>query len=178
MISRAQNCDAQSSSLINDSTFSRHQPLLVIAVLRRIRPLEGIVLILTDRHCVKCGQHLDFSKTAIMRFISQYTSIQVPKIFCAFTHEGCSYVVMERINENIIGIGWIDRSKELKMKLPTQLMIIVQEMQELRLPEGIEVSYVSRRPVFDCFFSGAFLYLGLFFSILSLHQHFTSWHGF
>ncbi|PYI06129.1 hypothetical protein BO78DRAFT_344320, partial [Aspergillus sclerotiicarbonarius CBS 121057] len=138
-MSRAQKCAIQSSGPINDSTFNRHLTLSVIAVLRRIRPLKGTVLMLTDRLCVKYGQHIDLSEAATMRFISKNTSIPAPKVLCAFTHEGCSYIVMERIKGDMIGMGWVNRSEESKTKLLTQLKNMVQEIRELRPPEGIGV---------------------------------------
>ncbi|KAI9038535.1 aminoglycoside phosphotransferase family protein [Aspergillus affinis] len=143
-MSRAQNCGVQSLSPINDSTFNRHLTLSAIALLRRIRPLKGTVLMLTDRLCVKYGRHTDLSEAATMRFISQNTSIPVPKILCAFTHGGCSYIVMERIKGDMIGIGWVNRSKESKTKLVTQLKNMVQEMRELRPPKEVGVSSHDR----------------------------------
>ncbi|KAE8149260.1 kinase-like domain-containing protein [Aspergillus avenaceus] len=167
----AQNCDSQPSSLINDSTFNRHLTLSAIAVLRRIRPLKGTVLMLTDRLCVKYGQHIDLSEAATMRFISQNTSIPVPKIFCTFIHKGCSYIVMERIKGDMIGIGWVNRSEESKTKLLIQLKNLVYEMRELQPPEGIGVSSVSRGPLFDCRLPGTSLRFGPFSSVQSFHRH-------
>ena len=126
---------------------------------------------LTDRLCVKYGQHIDLSEAAAMRFISQNTSIPVPKVFCAFTHKGCSYIVMERIKGDMIGIGWVNRSEESKIKLLTQLKNMVHEMRELRPPEGIGVSSVIGGPMFDCRLPGASLRFGPFSSVQSFHRH-------
>ncbi|EKV10870.1 hypothetical protein PDIG_53580 [Penicillium digitatum PHI26] len=46
-----------------------------------------------------------------MRFISQNTSLPVPKILCTFTHRDCSYTLKERIKGDMIGIGWVNRSE-------------------------------------------------------------------
>ncbi|KGO64628.1 Aminoglycoside phosphotransferase [Penicillium italicum] len=106
-----------------------------------------------------------------MRFISQNTSLPVPKILCAFTHGDCSYIVMERIKGDMIGIGWVNRSKESKIKLLAQLKNMVQEIRELRPPEGIGVSSVSRGPLYDCRLPGTSLRFGPFSSIKSFHQY-------
>ncbi|RAK96310.1 kinase-like protein [Aspergillus ibericus CBS 121593] len=171
MMSHAQNCDIQSSSPINDSTFNRHLTLWVIAILRRIRPLRGTVLMLTDRLCVKYGEHIDLTEAATMRFIAQNTSIPVPKVHCAFTHRGCSYIVMERIQGDMIGVGWVYRSEESKTKLLTQLKKMVQEIRELRPPEGVGVSSVNGGSLFDCRLPRGCLRFGPFLSIQHFHRY-------
>lgn len=53
-----------------------------------------------------------------MRFIAAHTSIPVPKVFCAFTRHDWTYIVMERIDGDMIGSGWPHRSTESKEKIP------------------------------------------------------------
>ncbi|KAJ5427846.1 Aminoglycoside phosphotransferase [Penicillium cf. griseofulvum] len=67
-----------------------------------------------------------------MRFISQHTSIPVPKVLCAFTRSGWTYIVMERIRGDIIGEGWVNRSEDSKAKLLSQLAEKIREMRELQ----------------------------------------------
>ncbi|PYH29937.1 uncharacterized protein BO87DRAFT_400939 [Aspergillus neoniger CBS 115656] len=54
---------------------------------------------------------------------------------------------------------------------------MIQKTQELRLLEDIEISSVSRGPLFDCHLPDDSLHLGPFSSVQSFHQPFTSWHG-
>lgn len=84
-MAHAQHCDVQPSRPINGSAFNRYLTLSAIAVLKRIRPFKGPVLMLTDRICVKFGQDMDLSEAATLRFLSQNTSLPVPKVLCAFT---------------------------------------------------------------------------------------------
>ncbi|KAL3480369.1 kinase-like domain-containing protein [Aspergillus californicus] len=85
--------------------------------------LAGSVLMLTDQLCA-----------STMRFISQHTTIPVPKVVCAFTYRGCTYIVMERIKGQMLGVGWVYRNEESKTKLLSQLQQMVQEMRKLPPP--------------------------------------------
>ncbi|KAL4911752.1 kinase-like protein [Aspergillus aurantiobrunneus] len=170
-MSRTEHFDVQSSGPINDSALNRLLTLLAIAALSRIRPLKGTVLMLTDRLCVKYGQRIHLSEAATMHFISQNTSIPVPKIRCAFTHRGCSYVVMERIKGDMIGVGWVNRSEESKTKLLTQLKKMIQEMRELPPPEGLGIASVGGGSLFDCRLPGPSLRFGPFPNVQRFHRY-------
>ena len=108
-----------------------------------------------------------------MRFISQNTCLPVPRVICAFGYRDCSYIVVERIKGEMIGIGWVNRSEESTTKLLTQLKNMVREMRELRPPEGIGASSVSGGPLFDCHLPGTSLRFGPFCSIQSFHRYLT-----
>lgn len=126
---------------------------------------------LTDRLCVKYGRRVHLSEASTMHFISQHTSIPVPKVLCAFTHSGRSYIVMERIQGDIIGSGWVRRSEESKAKLLSQLKKMIQEMRDLQPPEGIGVASVDGGPLSDCRVPGPFLRFGPFATIQNFHRH-------
>jgi fructosamine-3-kinase len=106
-----------------------------------------------------------------MRFISQATSIPVPKVLCAFTHGGSTYIVMERIKGDMIGTRWVYRSEESKTKLLAQLKKMVEEIRGLRPPEGMGVASVTGGTLFDCCLPGASLRLGPFSSVQDFHRH-------
>lgn len=93
------------SKPVNSTVLYRYSTLLAIQILKRIRPREGNVLMLTDGLCVEYGRRVHLSEASTMRFISQYISIPVPKVLCAFTRSGWTYIVMERIKGDIIGSG-------------------------------------------------------------------------
>ncbi|RDH32627.1 protein kinase-like protein [Aspergillus welwitschiae] len=136
--------DAPKLGPINDCALYRILTLLAIAALRKFRPFKGSVLMLTDRICVKYGQHVDLSEAGTMCFVSQNTSIPVPKVLCAFTHQRCTYIVMERIKGEMIGAGWVYRSEESKAKILTQLQKMVREMRTLPPPAGMGVQEFHR----------------------------------
>lgn len=126
---------------------------------------------LTDKLCVKYGRQVHLSEGSTMRFISQHTSIPVPKVMCTFTHSGRTYIVMERIQGDIIGNGWVRRSEESKTKLLSQLQTMIREMRELQPPEGMGVASVDRGSLYDCRLPGPTLRFGPFESIQEFHWH-------
>ncbi|KAE8354489.1 hypothetical protein BDV28DRAFT_130790 [Aspergillus coremiiformis] len=75
-----------------------------------------------------------------MRFISQHTSIPVPRVISAFIHCGQTYILMERIKGDMIGVGWVQRNEESKAKLLSKLKSIIQEMREIPAPEGTAIA--------------------------------------
>ena len=106
-----------------------------------------------------------------MRFIAQSTTTPVPKVFCAFTHSGWTYIVMERIKGEIIGAGWVRRSEESKARLLSQLREIIRKMREVHPPEGMGVSSVDGGDLFDCRIAGPSLRFGPFDTIQDFHRH-------
>ena len=162
------------SKSINNKALRRYSTLLAIKILKRIRPREGNVLMLTDRLCVKYGPRVHLSEASTVCFISQHTSIPVPKILCAFAHSGWTYILMERIKGDIIGSGWVGRSEESKAKLMSQLKKLVQEMRELQPPDGIGIASVDGGSLFDCRVPGPSLRFGPFATIQDFHRHLRS----
>ncbi|KAH3603029.1 hypothetical protein KXV56_005737, partial [Aspergillus fumigatus] len=138
------------SKPVNDNFLNRGLTLLAIKFLKRIRPREGNVLMLSGELCVKYGRRVHLSEASTMRFVSQHTSIPVPKVLCAFTRSGRTYIVMERIKGDIIGNGWVKRSENSKAKLLSQLAEKIREMRDLQPPEGMGVASVDSGSLFDC----------------------------
>lgn len=154
-----------------DNAFYRYATLLAIKVLKRIRPRDGNVLMLTESLCVKYGPLVQLSEASAMRFISTHTSIPVPKIYCAFTHCGWNYIVMERIKGEYIGRGWVRRTEESKAKLLSQLSEMVLEMRRLPPPDGVGVASADGGPLYDCRVPGPSLRHGPFSTIQDFHRH-------
>ncbi|OOF99033.1 hypothetical protein ASPCADRAFT_127608 [Aspergillus carbonarius ITEM 5010] len=128
---------------------------------------------LTDKLCVKYGGFVHLSEASTMSFIAQHTSIPVPKVHCAFTHTGTTYIVMERINGEMIGSGWVNRSEQTKAKLLSQLSRMIIEMRELQPPEGMGVTSVDNGSLFDCRLPGPShtLRLGPFATVQDFHRY-------
>lgn len=126
---------------------------------------------LTSGLCVKYGRRVHLSEASTMRFISQHTSIPVPKVLCAFTRSGWTYIVMERIKGDIIGSGWIRRSEHFKAKLLSQLAKMICEMRDLQPPEGMGVASIDGGSLFDCRIPGHSLRFGPFNNTQDFHRH-------
>ncbi|KAJ5609518.1 hypothetical protein N7528_010085 [Penicillium herquei] len=145
------------SAPVNDTTFNRFFTLLAVKLLWSIRPCKGSVLMLTDRLCVKYGPRIHLSEASTMRFISERTSIPVPRVISAFTHGGETYILMERIKGDMIGS-------------------MIQEMREISVPEGTEIASSDGGSMFDCRLPGGTLRFGPFDSIQDFHRVYqTAW---
>lgn len=155
----------------NDTALNRYLTLWAIRLLRSTRPRKGNALMLTDRLCVKYGSHVHLSEASAMRFISQRTSIPVPRVISAFTHLDQTYILMERIKGNMIGVGWVQRDEESKAKLLSKLKTMVTEMREIPVPEGTKIASVDGGSMFDCRLPGDSLRFGPFHSIQDFHRH-------
>jgi Predicted aminoglycoside phosphotransferase len=162
---------SSASKPFKNNFWYRYLTLTAIQILKRIRPREGNVLMLTDGICVKYGRRVHLSEASTMRFISQHISIPAPKVLCAFTRFGWTYIVMERIRGDIIGRGWVNRSEDSKAKLLSQLAEKIREMRELQPSEGNTVASVDGGSLFDCRVPGRSLRFGPFNSIQNFHRH-------
>lgn len=162
------------STPFNDKPLYRYSTLLAVKLLKSARPREGSVLMLTDTVCVKYGQRVHLSEASSMRFIAQHTSIPVPKVLSAFTHDDMTYIVMERIKGDMIGVAWVKRSEESKAKLLSQLKKMIEEMRELQAPEGGSVASVDGGSLFDCRVPGPSLRFGPFTTVQDFHRYLRS----
>lgn len=106
-----------------------------------------------------------------MRFISEHTSIPVPKVLCAFVHSGWTYIVMERTKGDVIGRGWAKRSEESKARLLSPLKSMIIEVRELQPPENIGVASVDGGSLCDCRILGLSLRFGPFDTTQDFHRH-------
>ncbi|KAI2707281.1 hypothetical protein CBS147332_6935 [Penicillium roqueforti] len=156
---------------VKNTFLRRYSTLIAIKILKRIRPRQGTVLMLTGGICVKYGCGVDLSEASTMRFISQNTSVPVPKVFCAFTRSGRTYIVMERIQGEMIGKGWVYRSENSKAKLLSQLAEKIREMRKLRPAEGNMIANVDGGSLSDCRVAGTDLRFGPFNTIQDFHRH-------
>lgn len=157
------------SKPINATAFRRFSTLLAIKLLKGFRKYEGSVLMLTDKICVKYGPHMQLSEASTMHFISENTSIPVPKVICAFNHSDQTYILMDRIKGEMIARGWAKRGEESKAKLLLQLKAMILEMRELRPPDNMGVASVDGGALYDCRISGP-SYFGPFDTLQDFHR--------
>jgi hypothetical protein len=110
-----------------------------------------------------------------MRFIAQHTSIPVPKVYCAFTRKGRTYIVTERINGEMLGIGWVKRSEESKAKILKQLKGMVEEMRNIPPPprqaQRQGVCNVDGGSIWDSRLYGTSMWHGPFGGIHDFHLY-------
>jgi aminoglycoside phosphotransferase (APT) family kinase protein len=105
-----------------------------------------------------------------MRFIAAHTSIPVPKVFCAFTRHGWTYIVMERIAGDMIARGWIYRSAESKANILSQVKQMIQEMRSIP-PTDRGIANVDGESLYDGRVAGTSLRFGPFRNAQDFHKH-------
>lgn len=86
---------------------------------------------LTNSLCVKYGRYMSLDEAHSMVFIARSTKVPVPRVYMAFTLNGCTYVLMERIQGRMLAQGWFDRSPESRAKVLEDLKAKVNEMRSL-----------------------------------------------
>ncbi|KAH0357614.1 kinase-like protein, partial [Aureobasidium melanogenum] len=150
--------------------FQKWLLLASINILRRFRSRTGSVPMLTSNLCVKYGSRLDIVEAQTMLFIAKHTSIPVPKICFAFTHEGCTYVLMERIHGQSASKGWVHRSDASKHEILESLKKMVLDMRSLT-PQSNAICSVSGGSLYDLRIPSMDLRFGPFKNVQEFHDH-------
>lgn len=114
----------------------KHLLLSVLHLHWKVRRHRGRIAMLTKNMCVKCGSFTDLVEAQNMMYIAKHTTIPVPKVHLAFRHQGCTYILMERIHGHCFGRGWLERSPASKLKLLESLKGMILEMRALQKPDS------------------------------------------
>jgi hypothetical protein len=119
---------------INNTPLRRFLVLAAVKLLKHIVPTHGAVIFTSDKFVIKYGTLRNLPEASTMRFIAQKTSIPVPKVYSALTCKGCTYIAMERINGEMVGRTWVERSDASKAKILEQLKSMVDEKRNIPPP--------------------------------------------
>lgn len=153
---------------INDTPFNRLAVRTVLKALGRFCQRRGDVLFLTNKLCIKHGHLVQVSEAFTMQFIASHTSIPVPKVYCAFVHKGCTYIMMERVGGEMLAKGWYSRPGDSRERIFAQLKKMVNEMRALPAPCP-SVANMLGGPLYDPRFPGASLTIGPFQTVHDFH---------
>ncbi|EFY90662.1 hypothetical protein MAC_03242 [Metarhizium acridum CQMa 102] len=137
----ARHLDAAHGNLaINNTRIRRFLTLVALKTTARFFRRQGACVPISRRLIVKSDAFVDLTEGATMRFVSNNTSVPLPKVWCSFIRNGRVYLVMERIRGDCIAKGWDERYKESKDKLLSQLKLMVEEIRSLqpRPDAGVE----------------------------------------
>lgn len=132
---------------------------------------------ISKRLCVKYGPHTYLSEASTMCFIAAHTSIPVPKVLWAFTHHDWAYIVMERVDGDMIASGWVHRSIESKTKILSQVKQMIREMRSIS-PTHMCIANVDGGPLYDGRVAGTSLRFGPFRHVQDFHKHLRCGMGF
>ncbi|KAK5999313.1 hypothetical protein QM012_005588 [Aureobasidium pullulans] len=119
---------------INNTLFNRLFTRIALKTLAKLHKADGICRPLSSKLIVKSGRDVDLTEAATMKFISENTSIPVPKVHCSFVHKGRTYILMERIKGNPIGKVVEKLKNEDQDKVFAQLRRMIDEMRSLPPP--------------------------------------------
>lgn len=148
-----------------------HLTRLAVFALKRLRPRISAVLFLTPSICVKYGRFQHLSSAAMMQLIASNTSVPVPKIYCAFTRKGTTYIVMSRIDGVPIGEGWAERSKESKSSLLEQLKSLLEELRSIEPEMEGAVTGCGGDKIYDVRLNGGVDGIGPFDTVDEFHTY-------
>ncbi|KAM4058584.1 phosphotransferase enzyme family protein [Hirsutella rhossiliensis] len=109
----------------------------------------GPVIFVSSRLCIKSTPFTTLAEAETMRFISQNTTIPIPKVYCAFKHKGRGYIVMEGIQGQTLWHGWVHRPQESKDKIIQSLRLMIQQLRSLPPPSNVGVANISGGPIYD-----------------------------
>ncbi|RMY86647.1 hypothetical protein D0861_05787 [Hortaea werneckii] len=119
--------------------------------LRGVCRWEGGVLMLPSfcSICIKSTRETNLSEAHAMEFVSNNTSIPVPKVYQAFERKGRVYIVMEKIKAANVGNMWSSLSQASRERIFQQLRPMIEELRTLQPPKGMGVANVDGGPIFD-----------------------------
>jgi aminoglycoside phosphotransferase len=103
---------------------------------------------LTKDLCVKYGGRLDIVEAQTMLFVAKRTSVPVPKVYFAFTHEKCTYILMERMHGQPAARDWVYRSDNSKANVHNSLKKMILELRNL-ISQNDTVCSVSGGSLYD-----------------------------
>ncbi|KAI0426083.1 kinase-like domain-containing protein [Xylaria sp. FL1042] len=100
--------------------------------------------------CIKVKPYENLAEAHAMQLVAQHTSVPVPNVYCAFIHNGDTYIVMSRIKGQMAWHGWKSRSQPSKTRILDQLRRMIVELRSVPAPEDASVGNVDGGPFCDC----------------------------
>ncbi|KAK5937719.1 hypothetical protein PMZ80_009848 [Knufia obscura] len=137
------------SDPFHNSRLRRFVVLAGIKAARCIQRDRSPIIRLTPTKCVKLGSYRDLAEARTMQFIAQHTSVPVPKVHCAFTRKGQTYIVMQYVKGQMAATTWKTLSEESRTKVLRQLKKMVDEMRALH-PTNSHIANVDGGSLCDC----------------------------
>jgi aminoglycoside phosphotransferase len=99
---------------------------------------------------IKVSNNNKIAEAHNIRFVSENTTVPVPRIYCAFVRKGKTYIVESRIRGHDARWGWIHRSEESKARILHQLRGMVEQIHNIPRPDGeAGVASAIGGPVYD-----------------------------
>jgi len=123
------------SPAYKDTFLNRCKVLTQVAFFQKFssRRRSSKILYLSPTRLVKYGRTVHLSEASALRLVAASTSIPVPKVYCAFRDEktNMSYIVMERVDGEMLAKTWWEIEEEEKEGIWGQLKDIFKELREI-----------------------------------------------
>ncbi|KAJ2983360.1 hypothetical protein NQ176_g740 [Zarea fungicola] len=123
--------------------------LLSFRCFRGLFPRAGPVIFLPGKLCVKATAFTSLAEASAMRFVAEHTTVPVPKVYSAFEHKGSVYIVMERMEGDMLARGWRQRTPESRTRILGSLRGMIQQLHQIPAPAGCGVSNVDGGAIYD-----------------------------
>ncbi|KAJ4309128.1 hypothetical protein N0V84_011694, partial [Fusarium piperis] len=115
---------------------------------RRWLKISGRIIFF-GKYCIKSTGFTTLAEAQAMEFVSEHTSIPVPRVYCAFEHKNRVYILMERIRGQDLSVGWYQRSPESKAQILAQLHTMLRQLRHVPSDKGTKVSNIAGGPIYD-----------------------------
>jgi serine/threonine protein kinase len=98
---------------------------------------------------VKLGPDLDLVEAESMKFISEKTSIPVPKVLNTYEKNGMKYIVMEYVKGKNLNNVWESMAPSVRETVIAELREYIRQMRQISPPEGVKIGSVTGGPAVD-----------------------------
>jgi len=157
------------SLAINNTWFNRLYTRLALKTFGRFYKRNGLCTPISKNKIIKAGRWIYLTEAATMRYIAQNTSIPVPQVYCSFVHKGRTFILMERIDGEVIPSAWRRLGEEGRKKVWSQLKNMVEEMRSLKPSPGTGVESCVGGSLYYSLFNRGNNHFGPFATIQEFH---------
>ncbi|KAF2245043.1 kinase-like protein [Trematosphaeria pertusa] len=141
--------DGSGDLAINNTYIRRSLARLAFRITAKFFHRDGRCVPISKHKILKTGYSVHLTEAATMKYVSEHTSIPVPKVHCSFLHKNRAYVIMERIQGEDLASAWKNLSKESLQKIFSQLKDMIQELRALEPPPGTGVESCVGGSLYD-----------------------------
>ncbi len=84
-----------------------------------------------------------------LEFVKENTSVPVPKVHCAFTHRGCTYIVMDYVRGQTLWSWWQTATSQSRESVRRQLMGYMSKLRSVPSSISGQVCGLRGGPIYD-----------------------------
>jgi aminoglycoside phosphotransferase len=133
---------------INNTFVRRFLTRVALHTTAKFYSRDGLCVPISKHKIVKAGRRVHLTEGATMKYLTEKTTIPVPKVYCSFLHKNRAYIVMERIQGEELPKAWKLMSEESIDVILAQLRKIFQELRALT-PSGMGVESCVGGSLYD-----------------------------